>query len=254
MEYTVHKLAKLAGVTARTLRYYDQIDLLKPARIHTNGYRIYGFDEVKRLQQILFYRELDVSLDQIKQILSGTGFSQEQALAEHYQRLLEKRAQIDLLIANVETSISVCKGEMKMSDQDRFEGFKKALIEENEKKYGREIRERYGDELVESSYDQIRGMSPADQGRLEQLEKELNQTLKAAVLTGDPNSEEAYRACDLHKQWLSFYWKEYNKDAHQGIAQMYVEDPRFTEYYEKIVPGCAAFLYEAVKCYIEASV
>lgn len=90
MEYTVQKLAKLAGVSTRTLRYYDEIDILKPARMNSSGYRIYGQTEVDRLQQILFYRELGVSLENIKMIMNTPGFDSTKALKDHREKLLEK--------------------------------------------------------------------------------------------------------------------------------------------------------------------
>ena len=98
MEYTVLKLAQMAGVSTRTLRYYDEIGILKPARINSSGYRIYGQLEVNRLQQILFYRELGVSLESIKEIVTAPSFDGARALQEHREKLLEKREQLDLLI------------------------------------------------------------------------------------------------------------------------------------------------------------
>src|SRR4051812_26740937 len=105
MEYTVQKLARLAGISTRTLRYYDEIGILKPARINSSGYRIYGQTEVDRLQQILFYRELGVSLEQIREIVTSSSFNGVTALKEHREKLLEKRKQLDLLIDFKECSI-----------------------------------------------------------------------------------------------------------------------------------------------------
>ena len=103
MEYTVSELAKLAGITSRTLRYYDEIGLLSSKRMSSNGYRIYGQKEVDRLQQILFYRELGIPLDEVGRILSDKDFDDLFALQDHLDALLEKRKQLDLLIANVKT-------------------------------------------------------------------------------------------------------------------------------------------------------
>ena len=100
MEYSVSNLAKLSGVSTRTLRYYDQIGLLRPLRQSANGYRIYGQGEVDRLQQILFYRELGVSLEEIGAILDAPGYDREAALAGHLSALMEKKKQLELLIGN----------------------------------------------------------------------------------------------------------------------------------------------------------
>src|SRR6478609_2643469 len=118
MEYTVQKLGSLAGVSTRTLRYYDEIGILKPARINSSGYRIYGQAEVDRLQQILFYRELGVNLDRIKEIITAPTFNAEDALKEHYVQLLDRRAQLDVLIANVEKTIASNEGSISMSNKE----------------------------------------------------------------------------------------------------------------------------------------
>jgi DNA-binding transcriptional MerR regulator len=249
VEYTVNKLAKLAGVSTRTLRYYDEIGLLVPARISSNGYRIYGRNEVDRLQQILFYRELDVPLDEIRRILSAEDFNGLSALQNHLAALKSRRKQLDLLIANVEKTIKAMKGEIVMNDKEKFEGFLKKMIDDNEQKYGKEIREKYGDETVAHSNAKLLNMSREQYAELERLTNELNETLKLAVESGDPSGELAQKACELHKKWLCFFWDEYRKEAHICITQMYVDDPRFAAYYEKIAPGCAEFLRDAVAIY-----
>ncbi|WP_026580838.1 MerR family transcriptional regulator [Bacillus sp. J33] len=249
MEYTVQKLAQLAGVSSRTLRYYDEIGILKPARINSSGYRIYGQPEVDRLQQILFYRELGVSLDQIKEFITAPAFDAADALREHREKLLEKRKQLDLLIANVEKTIMSAEGRRTMSDKEKFEGFKKKMIEENEKKYGKEIREKYGDETVDQSNAKLMNMTKDQHEEVTKLAEEVNSTLADAIKTGDPSGDLAQKAADLHKQWITFYWSEYSKEAHAGLAEMYVADERFKAYYDKIHPGAAEFLRDAILIY-----
>ena len=249
MEYTINRLAKLAGVSTRTLRYYDQCGLLPPKAVRTNGYRIYGETEVNRLQQILYYRELGVELSEIGRILSEKDFDGLSSLQNHLAALREKRARLDLLIGNVQKSISAMKGETTMTDEEKFEGFKEKLISDNEQKYGQEIRTKYGVETVDRSNAKLKNMTKEQYGELETLTQELNNTLKAAFAQGDPGSELAQKACELHKQWLSFYWDHYSKEAHRGVAQMYVDDPRFTAYYDAIAPGCAVFLRDAVQIF-----
>ncbi|ADL05209.1 MerR family transcriptional regulator [Lacrimispora saccharolytica] len=246
MEYTINKLAKLAGISTRTLRYYDELGLLSPARVSSNGYRIYGQKEIDRLQQILFYRELGVSLEEIRNILASKDFDGLTALESHLSALLARREQLDLLVANVRKTIKTMKGEIKMSDQEKFEGFLQKLVDDNEQQYGEEIREKYGEESVSRSNAKVLNMSKEQYMELEKLTADLNETLKAAYEQGDPAGELARRACELHKRWLCFYWSDYSKEAHRGITQMYVEDPRFRAYYDKIAPGCAVFLRDAV--------
>lgn len=249
MEYTINKLAKLAGVSSRTLRYYDEIGLLKPTRKSTTGYRIYGQREVDLLQQIMFYRELEVPLDEIKAIISASEFNALDSLYSHRESLLYKRNRLDQVISNLDNTIKAMKGELVMSDSEKFEGFLKKMVGENEEKYGKEIRDKYGEEEVERANRRILDMGPEKYAALESLTEELNETLKKAVEQGDPASQLAQRACELHKEWLSFHWDGYSKEAHLGLVQMYLDEPRFTSYYEEIAPGGTKFLWEAVQIY-----
>ena len=249
VEYTVQKLGKMAGVSTRTLRYYDEIGILKPARINSSGYRIYGQSEVDRLQQILFYRELSVSLESIKAIVTAPSFDGTNALREHSEKLRAKREQLDLLIANIDKTIAVSEGRITMTDKEKFEGFKQKMIDDNEKKYGQEIRAKYGDEQVDKSNKKLKDMNEEQYDEWERLGASVIDTLKAAFATGDPAGELAQKTADLHRQWLSYSWGNYTKEAHAGLAQMYVDDERFTVYYDKEQPGVAAFLRDAVHIY-----
>ena len=249
MEYTVQKLSQLAGVSGRTLRYYDEIGILKPARISSSGYRIYGQAEVDRLQQILLYREMGVELELIHKIISAPSFDETAALNQHLHKLLEQRQQIELLITNVEKTIQSKKGSIKMKDEEKFFGIKKDLIEENEKKYGKEIREKYGENVVKASNEKFMNMTKEQYESFEALGEELMDTLEKAFLTGEPGGDLGQKAAELHRQWLSYTWSSYSKEAHAGVARMYVEDERFTAYYDKKQPGTAKFLRDAVLIY-----
>ncbi|WP_123042932.1 MerR family transcriptional regulator [Cohnella candidum] len=249
MEYTVQKLGRLAGISTRTLRFYDEIGILKPARTNSSGYRIYGQTEVDRLQQILFYRELGVDLNRIKQIVTDPAFNGAEALREHREQLLDKRRQLDLLIENVDKTIAASEGRMDMSDEEKFEGFKRNLIEENEKKYGQEIREKYGEEAVEKSNRKVQNMTKEQHEEVTRLSEELSSVLAEAFRTGNPAGELAQKAADLHKRWLSFYWSDYSKEAHANLAQMYVDDERFKAHYDEKQPGTAEFLRDAIHFY-----
>lgn len=249
MEYTVKKLGSMACVSTRTLRYYDEIGILKPARVNTSGYRIYGQEEVERLQQILFYRELGVSLDNIKDIVIDPSFNVTDALMEHHENLLAKREQLDILIANVEKTIAYNEGSIKMSDKEKFEGFKKKTIDDNEKKYGEEIRAKYGEDKVKASNDKLKNMTEEQFAELEKLGNLVIETLNEAYATGDPSGELAQKAAKLHHQWLSYTWPNYTKEAHASLAQMYVDDERFKAYYDKKQPGATEFLRDVILIY-----
>lgn len=254
MEYTVHQLAELSGVSGRTLRYYDQIGLLPPARINASGYRIYGEQEVDRLQQILFYRELEVSLDDIRKILEHPDFDPVAALKAHYSKLTQKRDHLEQLLHTVKLTIESKEGGIKMQDQAKFEGLKAERIRENETKFGAEIREKYGDREINDSYAKLRGMSEQDYNQMQALEDEIISSLKKACVTNNPTSEKAEQLVQKHKQWLMYSWSKFSKEAYQNLADLYVLDERFTSYYDdKAGSGAAKFLRDAIHHYVNKS-
>lgn len=253
MEYTVQKLAKLAGISARTLRYYDEFGILKPARINSSGYRIYGRCEVDKLQQIMFYKELGLQLDTIKKIITAPGFDDKAALKEHRLRLLEEKYKIDRLLANVEKTLAHKEGKIEMEDKEKFEGLKNKMLQENEERYGEEIREKYGEDTVKKSNEKFKNMTQEEFNKLNELASQIKFYLAQAMSHRDPNSEVAQKAAELHKEWISFCWGTYDKEAHRGLAQMYVDDERFRAYYDDVDAGTAELLRDAIFIYTEKS-
>lgn len=251
MEYTVHKLSQIAGISERTLRYYDQIGLLKPSKINSSGYRIYTSKEVDILQQILFYKELGVELGNIKSIITNPKFDSTMSLKEHLTKLEKNKENLEILIENVKKTILSKERGVNMSDSEKFEGFKNKMLEENEEKYGKEIREKYGEDEVEKSNQKFKNMTKQQYDEVQRLSLEVNETLKQAFEQGDPTSELAQKACRLHKEWLTYFWTSYSKEAHKGLAQMYVDDERFKKYYDSIAEGSAEFLRDAINYYTQ---
>ena len=249
MEYSVGVLARLAGVSPRTIRFYDEAGLLTPARVSENGYRVYGPAEVDRLQQILILRALGVKLARIPEALKAA--HRAGALEGHLIELRQRRAQIDALIGNVEKTLAAMKGEIEMKDWEKFEGLGERLVKENEEKYGQEIRERYGAEAVEKANVFVRGMKPADFARAEALDGEIGAALREAVQSGDPAGEAAQRACALHKEWLALMAGQYSPEYHMALGEMYVSDARFRAHYEAIAPGAAQILRDAIKIFVQ---
>lgn len=246
MEYTVNRLAKLAGISSRTLRYYDEIGLLKPTRISSSGYRIYGKEEVDRLQLILFYKELGLELDTIMKIINMPNFDELTALSQHHRRLLEERYRIELLIQNVEKTLAYKRGENEMKDNEKFEGLKDKLLKENEEKFGHEIREKYGEDIVKKSNERFKKMTQEDFNKLSELASEIKYYLGEAYKHRDPASDLAQKAAQLHKEWITLSWGTYDAEAHANLAQMYVDDERFRAYYDDKEKGSAEFLRDAI--------
>ena len=248
--YTVHELAALSGCTVRTLHHYDELGLVRAGRA-ANGYRRYGPAEVDRLQQVLLYREAEMPLADIKRLLDDPAFDARDALAGHLRELHARKERLDGLIASVEKTLASMEGDGPMKDEEKFEAFKQGLVDENEKKYGKEVRERWGDDAADASNAKLMGMSVEQYRRTQELEQGVKDALQAAIEAGDPAGEDALRAADLHRQWLCAFWKDgtYSKAAHRGIAEMYVADDRFRAYYEVVAPGAAEFLRDAIRAY-----
>lgn len=248
MEYTVNTLARLAGLTPRTLRWYDREGLLKPCRVTGAGYRIYGPREVDRLQEILFYRELDLSLEEIRTILDLPGFDRQTALQSHLKGLREKRERLDRLIDAVERTLLNEKGEIIMTDKEKFAAFKADLVAQNEAKYGAEVKEKYGEAALKESDDKLMGLTEEDYQAWKVLKEEILSALSAAVQKGeDPAGVEGQRIVTLHHRWLSYTLPCCTPQIQRELAGMYVEDERFTAYYDRETSGCARFLRNAVE-------
>ena len=253
MEYTVKALADLAGVTPRTLRWYDQTGLLKPLRTTEAGYRLYGPKQLDRLQDILFYRELGLDLASIRTILDDPAFDRQAALQSHLTELKVRRARLDELILTVQRTIDNIKGGTKMTDQEKFEAFKRRVVAANEAAFGQEIRQRYGDEEADRANACVLALTQEEYTAWKALGDEILQALTAAVQAGAaPAGPEGQRIAQLHRRWLSYSWEAYTPQAHAGLAELYVSDPRFTAFYDREVSGCAAFLRDAVRAYTGA--
>ncbi|MEA4912398.1 MAG: MerR family transcriptional regulator [Oscillospiraceae bacterium] len=250
MTYSTAQLAQLAGVSARTLRYYDGIGLLRAARAD-NGYRTYGADAVDTLQQILFYRALGLELCEIKKILSAPDYDRETALRRQRTSLCAQRDSLDKLIRNIDKTLGALKGDTVMTDSEKFEGFKERMLRENEEKYGAELQKKYGAQVMEASREKFGSMSEEKWLRAQEYSTQFSETLKRAMESGDPAGEAAQRACELHGQWLRQFWPDgmYTKQAHRAMADMYVADERFAAYYDEIEKGAAEFLRDALAIY-----
>ena len=241
--YTVHELAALSGCTVRTLHHYDELGLVRAQRA-SNGYRRYGAAEVVRLHQVLLYRECGMPLAAIGCLLDDPAFDARDALAGPLRELHARKQRLDGLIASVEKTLACMEGSTVMEDQEKFEAFKQGLVDENERRYGEEVRERWSDDAADASNAKLMGQT-------QELEQGVKDALRAAMEAGDPAGEDAHRAADLHRQWLCAFWKDgtYSKAAHEGLAEMYVADDRFKAYYEAVAPGAAEFLRDAIRAY-----
>ena len=233
--YPIGEVARLSGVTERTLRHYESKGLLVPAR-RENGYRAYAPADL-------------AGLDAIRRTLDGSEADVRAALAAQIDALLARRGQIDSLIANARAALAEEEGGVQMGDKARFEALRRAAIEENERTYGAEVRERYGDEAMDASNVALEAMDEDEWQDLEALGKAILKQLACAMATGDPKGTESAKLARMHAAWIRGYWGEgrYTPEAHRMLVRSHVEDARFRAYYDdRLGEGATAFLVEAV--------
>jgi len=242
--FTVKQLSKLAGVTPRTLHHYDEIGLLKPSRVGDNGYRYYGEEAILRLQQILFYRELDIPLDDIKRIMAESRFDVLGALQSHKEALSKQVERLNRLLHTVDNTINHLKGNTIMSEKDLFEGF----TQEEQEKYALEAEQMYDPETVRESNRKWKAYSAA---KKESILAE-GKTIYLDMIAGMPKGAESKEVQAIVERWrkhMDYFWTP-NLDQLLGLANGYNDDPRFKANFDNIHPQLAAFMREAVKVYV----
>lgn len=243
--FTVKQLSDLAGVTRRTLHYYDQVGLLKPTRIGQNGYRYYDEEALFRLQQILLYRELDLPLGQVKEITERDDFDVLAALEIHKARIREKIGHYERLVETVDRTIQHLQGEIKMTPQQLFEPFN----EKQQLEYEEEAMQMYDPEIVKDSARRWKGYSTEEKQKI----GEEGNAVYQAFLRAMPNGAASPEAQDCVRQWrkhIEYFWSPDDEQL-LGLARGYNDDPRFKEVFDRIDPELAAFILQAVTIYVE---
>lgn len=244
---TVKQLSKLAGVTPRTLHHYDEIGLLKPSRVGQNGYRYYGEESLLRLQQILFYRELGLPLEDIKKIVGRRDFDVMGALRSHKEALQKQVERLNRLIHTVDNTINHLKGQIIMSNKAYFEGFS----EEEQERYAAEAEELYGAESVRASMNKWKAYPVEEKKRILE-EGSKNYTDMIAAMPKGPDSPEAQAIVERWRKHMDYFWTP-NLDQLLALANGYHDDPRFRATFDKMHPELAGFMKEAVQVYVEKS-
>jgi DNA-binding transcriptional MerR regulator len=239
--YTVRQLALLAGVSVRALHHYDRIGLLKPSRRSAAGYRLYARPDLLRLQQILFYKELDLPLSEIQAILDEPGFDPLMALREHRRRLQARRERLERLIETVDRTIGqLTEDEMALTDEELYEGFSK----EQAQRYRREAREMYDPALVEESERRLKRMSRAQWEALKQEGDDI--TRQIAGLMDRPEGDPGVQAAIARHYTMMGKFYTVTPEIYRGLGGLYVENPEFRAFYEKYRPGLADFMQAAM--------
>jgi DNA-binding transcriptional MerR regulator len=242
--YTVNQLARLAGISRRTLHHYDAIGLLAPAATGDNGYRYYDEASALALQQILCYRQLGFSLEQIKTLLHRPDFDLLAALEGHKRALGQQVERLDQLIHTVEQTILHLKGEIEMSTKDFYTGFD----EEQQKRYEEEASQRWGAESVAESSPRWNANTPAQKNAILAEGNEISLGIAGSMELGFDHPTVQYWIRRWH-QSIDTNFYPCSLEIFEALGHGYVSDPRFTAFYEKVRPGLAAFMERAMVYY-----
>lgn len=242
--FTVKQLSSLAGVTPRTLRHYDQIGLLKPSQVGENGYRYYAEAALLNLQQILFYRELGLPLEAIKKIMGRRDFDLLTALESHKSEIARRIQRLEQLVGTVDDTISYLKGQKEMSQAQFFTG----LTPEQEEAYAREAEQMYDSETVRESNRKWKAYGREKQQAILAEGQQIYLELIAAM-PGGADAPEAQMLVERWRQHMNYFWTP-NLEQLIGLAEGYVNDPRFRANFDAMHPKLAEFVLAAVRIYV----
>lgn len=240
------EVAAITGITVRTLHYYDKIGLLCPRRNQQNGYRFYLDEDLDQLQQILFFKACGFSLASIQQMLNRPDFDREKAFELQRNYLLHEKKRIDTMLDTLDKTRKAMKGEMTMSQKEKFGGF-----DFTSNPYEEEARRLWGEDAVNQSNHRIESLSETEQSAIGQGMHMLFTKL-AKLRNDDPRAEQSQAAIDeMYQHFNQNFGYFYTLEAFAGLGQMYVQDSRFTKNIDQYGAGLAAFLAEAMAVYAQ---
>jgi DNA-binding transcriptional MerR regulator len=249
--YKVKEVAKLAGVSIRTLHYYDKIGLLKPQSVNSAGYRLYTDKDLEKLQQILFFKELEFGLEEIKSILQSPGFDRKQVFIAQRELLKEKKKRLERVITSLEQTIESIEGGLKMDKKEMFEGFDLSQLERHKQKYAEETRQLYGNsEAYKESVQKTAKYKKEDWARvtigLNEIFKKIGD--KMPMGAADP---EVQKIVGELRQYITENFYNCTPEIFRGLGDLYVSDERFTANLDRNKAGLANFLKEAIIIYCD---
>ncbi len=245
MKVLTKEVATLTGVSVRTLHHYDKLGLLTPKRQGENGYRHYSQEDVDTLQQILFFKACGFSLKAIKNLLENPNFNKEEAFRLQIKALTYEKEKIEGMINTIYQSLAHVKGEKTMTNEEKFKAF-----DFSHNPYEEEARKRWGDKAVDESNRRINHLKKEEK---EELGKNMEAlfTRLASLMEEGVTKEEVDKEIDEMYRHFNKHFGSYTLEAFKGLGQMYVQDERFTKNLNKVRPGLAAFLAEAMGNYVD---
>lgn len=248
MKYTVHKLANLSGVSVRALHYYDEIGLLHPAEVADNGYRYYSQEEILQLQQILFYRELDFSLEEIKEILLSPSFDRVTAFKDQEKLLQLKKKRLEKIITTIRKEIQQLEGGGIVTQ--KTDNIFDSLDDKKLKEYAQEAKKRWGHtDAYKQSAERTKQWTKEDYKRVEKEQTAITQDIAELMKEWvSVESSDVQLVVERHYQYINQFY-DCSVTFYKNLGEMYVADPRFTVYYDKFAPHLAEFMKDAIAYY-----
>lgn len=250
--HTVKQVAKLSGVSVRTLHHYDEVGLLKPACVGENGYRYYGREELLRLQQILFHRELGFSLEEIARVLDAKDFDRVAALKAHRSKLEAATRRYRQLVRTIDETLAALEGDAKMEDKAMYRGFDPKTQAEYEK----ELVEKGGPAMqarIDTAKAGQAGWSQPDFDAMQAEAEAIEAGMAKALVDGLPVDSSAVTA--LMRRQYDWIVKSWNQPApaaaFKGLGEMYVSDARFRARYDGRQPGLADYMAVGMASFAE---
>ncbi len=243
--YKVKDIADIVGTSVRTLHHYDYIGLLTPDSVTEKGYRLYSLENLERLQQILFFKELDFNLNEIKEILDNPNFDKKEALNNHKKLLEEKVRRLKRIINTVDNTINNMEEGIAMNEKIMFDGFNSDEIN----KYKEEVKDKYG---KTDAYREYKNKTfNYKKGDWNNLNKEMLDIFKriSDKMDLDPGSNEVQELVEEWRNYISKNLYNCSKQIFKSLGEMYVCDERFKNNIDKIKYGLAQFLSDAIKIY-----
>jgi MerR family transcriptional regulator, thiopeptide resistance regulator len=243
-EYTVGALARLSGVTVRTLHHYDSIGLLSPSARSAAGYRLYSQADLLRLRQVLFYRELGFGLDEIAEILADPADGTDDHLHRQHRLLRDRAARTQALLRAVEKEMEARDMGMALTPEEQFEVFGTDQMAE----YAEEARQHWGDTDAWQESQQRSAAYTKEDWITIKAEADANiQGFAELVRAGEPaTGTAAMDLAEAHRQHLIRWFYDCGYPAHRGLAELYVSDPRFIATYDEIAPGFSWYVHDAI--------
>ncbi|MDB5423769.1 MAG: transcriptional regulator, MerR family [Phenylobacterium sp.] len=249
---TVSEVAKLSGVSVRTLHHYDEVGLLKPACVGANGYRYYGREELLRLQQILFHRELGFSLEEIGRVLDADGFDRVAALKAHRARLVADVARYRRLVRTIDDTLAALEGESAMDDKAMYMGFDPKKQAEHEAW----LVDRFGGEVqgwIDESKATMKGWTGEDFARQETENEAIEADYATALAEGLPADCATVQAIVRRQHaWIGKSWNRApTRPAFIALTEVFTGNPAFRARYEGRAPGLTEYIVAAMRAFAE---